>query len=455
MPLPLTPIRFLYRARDLYSQRLAVTCGRFRLTYADFAQLCFQTAGALVRLGVKPGDRVAYLSFNNQHLLAGYFVPHLLGAVFLPLNARLTVPELAAILRRHQPRLLLIESEFASVITPLRRDGPPILTFSELPLAEFTPPPLESIDENATGSLFFTSGSTAEPTAVPMTHRDLAVHALAMNSALEQTAVELHAIPLYHANGWGRPHIATLHGATHVLLRRFRPTGFFQLLSQEGVTGTSLVPVMAADLLTSPARHPGVLQHLHLGGAPVPSDLVPRLQTEFGWEISAGYGLTEAGPVVATSNDGIHYTPIPAVDTRVAPDGELLVRTTGEWFPTGDLVQSAGGTLFCIFDRKKDVIISGGENISSLEVETALEAHPAVAECAVVAQPDPRWGETPVAFVVPLPGQPASEEELVAHLRQRLAGFKMPSRFIFRTRALPRTATGKVMKRDLTKELGV
>ncbi len=457
---PLTPLRFLFDAIDHYGSRLGVVSGETRLTYAQFGEYCHRFAAFLLHLGTQPGHRIAYLSFNSYGLLAGYFAPLLIRAVFLPLNVRLTVPELAAIIGQSGARTLVFEREFQSTADALRTACPCLqnIIAMEDPICcePLHRPSLSTLDDAETAELFYTSGTAAEPEPVALSHRTLYRHALAMNARLEQTPVELHAIPLFHANGWGRPHTATLHGACHVLLRRFRPDAVWNIIAQERITGTSLVPTMARSLLADgglPIADLTSLRHIHLGGAPVTPSLIAQVTRAFHCEVSAGYGLTEAGPVVAVSSamaaDRVTYSPVPGTEVQISSKGELLARNDAGWIATGDAAVPTGKGAFQIVDRLKDIIISGGENISSVEVEAAIEGHDAVLEAAVVAAPDPYWGESPVAFIVVREGCTLTADELLTHLQTRLARFKQPRRFEFIEGALPRTATGKLRKQSL------
>ena len=456
----LTPLRFLFDAIDCYGSRVGIVSGETRLTYAQFGEYCHRVAALLLQLGVQPGDRIAYLSFNNYQLLAGYFAPLLIRATFLPLNVRLTVPELTAIVQRSGARVLLFEREFQSIAGQLQTACPCLRSIiaieDPIECEPLRRPSLATIDENETAELFYTSGTTAEPKPVALSHRTLYLHALAMNARLEQTPVELHAVPLFHANGWGRPHTATMHGARHVLLRRFRAEAVWNIIAEERITGTSFVPTMARLLLADEGLTTAdltSLRHIHLGGAPVSPSLLAQVSRAFSCEVSVGYGLTEAGPVVAVSNtvvgDAIAYLPIAGVSVEVSAEGELLARNNAGCIATGDAAIWTGDGSFQIIDRLKDVIISGGENISSVEVEAAIEEHPAVGEAAVVAAPDPRWGEMPVALIVLRNGCNLTMDELLTHLRSRLAKFKHPRRFQFVAGPLPRTATGKLRKQGL------
>lgn len=508
MFIPLTPLRCLARAADLYGNKEGVVCGERRFTYAAFAARCEQLGSVLVAEGLEPGDRVGYLSFNTHKLLEGYFgVPHAAGIV-MPLNVRLTPPELAAILNHSGARFLFYEPDFAPVIPHFQRQCPAITkyyplddTYEDL-LARGIPgrPDISRIDENSTAELFYTSGSTGTPKGVALSHRTLYLHALSVAVTFHQndTAIELHTIPLFHANGWGRPQATTLMGAKHVMVRRFDPATVFRLIESERATSMSLVPTMANALLNAPdiaAHDYSSLKEVHLGGAASYPELIGRLEKAFGCACMAGYGLTETAPVVTSARhkgtvvyrddaDRLQHLsaagwPVPGVAIRVVDAemrdvprdmsaiGEVVISgdhvmdgyfrdpeataasMTGYWFHSGDMAVWNEENYIRVVDRKKDIIISGGENISSLEVEHAIAAHPAVLECAVVAAPDGKWGEVPVALVVLKADAQVTKEILCAFLEQRLAKFKFPRHFEFVEGPLPKTGTGKILKREL------
>ena len=515
MIVPLTPVRCLYRGVDLYARKVGVISGESRFTYAQFGERCERLAAGLTAEGIRPGDRVAYLSFNNNALLEGYYGVVLARAVVMPLNVRLTPPELIAILNHSEARMLIFENDFTPLVEHIRKACPGIeryVTINELtPLADLTyqemltrgrldRPDLMSLDENSMAELFYTSGSTGSPKGVMLSHRTLYLHALAVAGTFnhDDTAVELHTIPLFHANGWGRPQASTMMGIKQVMVRRFEPTLVFRLIQDEKATAMSLVPTMANALLNAPDAGQfdlSSLKEIHVGGAASSPELIGRLEQAFHCAAMGGYGLTETCPVASSARrkGTVEYAdeadrlghqamagwPIPGVEIRVVdgnmkdvardmqtvgevvirgdevmdgyykdPQGTAAVMTDG-WFHSGDMAVWDEENYIHIVDRKKDIIISGGENISSIEVEKAIFAHPAVLECAVVAAPDSKWGEIPAAFVVLKPGQALTQEQLCDFLQQRIARFKIPQVFEFLETPLPKTGTGKIVKRQL------
>lgn len=512
MKIPLTPTRFLYRAVDLYGSKTGIVSGADRFTYAQFGDRCERLASALLRWGVRPGEPVAFLSYNTHRLLEGYFgVPMANGAV-MPLNVRLTASELGDILRHSGARLLFYENEFAGSLETLSRTAGALREAINLDdgyeafLSSGDPGRIDfmTCDEDSMAELFYTSGSMGTPKGVALTHRTIYLHALGISTGcrLADTDVELHTIPLFHANGWGRPQTAAMMGSKQVLVRRFDPVGVCRLIQEEGATSLSLVPTMANALLAyiEPGHYNfSSLRQVFIGGAASSPELIGKMERLLGCEVLAGYGLTETSPVATTARDKctisfaspeerwLHKAmagwPLPGTEIRVvdsreadvpkdgATFGEVIIRgdnvmesyyrepeatadvMTGGWFHTGDMAVWDSENRIRIVDRKKEIIISGGENISSIEVERAIAMHPNVAEVAVVAAPDEVWGEVPVAFVVLVPNRDCSATDLRAFLDPHLAKFKMPRRFEFSFEPLPKGGTGKILKRELKNRL--
>jgi len=519
MNIPLTPIRFLRYAEQQYPQRTAVVCGKERFTYAQFAERVGRLAGALRESGTRPGDRVAFLSTNCHRLLEAYYGVVEAGAVLLPLNIRLAPQELAYILNDSGACVLFLESQFLELVESFRSKLTTVKTFYSLDrapqdgwisaqnfealLSSATPyrADIMQIDENSLAELFYTSGTSAEPKGVMLTHRNIYLHALNATLALhtDNESVELHTIPLFHANGWGVAHFLTLLGGKHVMVKKFDPPEVFRLIEAERVHHCSLVPAMATALVNCPERAKydlSSLKRVTLGGAASSPTLVREVEENLGCACFSGYGLTETAPVLTISpmKPEVHWEgeqryvgqsmtgyAIPGVELRVVDAnerdvprdgqsmGEIIARTDGVlegywkqpeataevlrggWFYTGDMATWNKEGYVLIVDRKKDIIVSGGENVSSLEVEKVLLSHPAVLEVAVLPVPDTTWGEVPKALVVLKPGAHANESELIDHCRARLAHYKCP-RSIEYLESLPRTGTGKILKRDLRKK---
>jgi fatty-acyl-CoA synthase len=519
MIVPLTPLRFLRYPEQQYSRKTAVVCGENRFTYREFGERVSRLAGALPSLSVKPGDRVAFLSTNCHRLLEAYYGVLEAGAILLALNIRLSPQELAYILNDAEVKLLFLESLFLPLVDCFRNTVPLIKEFVLLdasPTSKWlssrnyeellsSAAPLRrdimEVDENSVAELFYTSGTSANPKGVMLTHRNVYLHALYVALAMKSShdTIELHTIPLFHANGWGAAHVVTLLGARHVMIHRFDPVEVFRLIERERVQTCSLVPPMALALVNCPEREKydlSSLERVTIGGAASSPTLVRQVEQKLGCTCYSGYGLTETSPVLTISPiksglewqgeerfDGLARTgfAIPGVEIRVVgPDGadvpadnktmgEIWTRSDGVmagywndpegtaqalesgWFHTGDMATIDENGYLLIVDRKKDIIVSGGENISSLEVEKALAAHPDVYEAAVIPVPDEHWGEVPKALVVLKPGSSVKDSELLEFCRARLAHYKCPKSIEF-VPSLPKTGTGKFLKKELRKK---
>jgi acyl-CoA synthetase (AMP-forming)/AMP-acid ligase II len=519
MNVPLTPVRFLRYAEEQYPGRTAVVCGRERFTYLELSQRVGRLAGALREVGVSPGDRVAFLSLNCHRLLEAYFGVLEAGGVLLPLNIRLAPDELAYILNNAEAKVLFVEKEFSALVDSFRPSLSSVQSFALLSGAPHTDwlmsksyedllaaaipyrPDIMEFDEDAVAEIFYTSGTSANPKGVMLTHRNIYLQALSSALTHESSAdgVHLHTIPLFHANGWGAAHTVTLRGAKHVMIPRFDPAEIFRLIEQERVQSLSAVPAMAIALVNCPAHRNydlSSLKWLNLGGAASSPSLVREVEEKFGCTCYAGYGLTETAPTLSTSKmkpglrwegeqrfagqamagfaiPGVELRIVDASDNDVARDGiavgEVIARgdnimkgywkqpeatadaMRGGWFHTGDLATWNEDGYVLIVDRKKDIIVSGGENISSLEVEKKLLAHPSILEVAVIPVPDEEWGEVPKALVVLKPSAQVTETELIEFCRAQLTHYKCPRSVEFRD-VLPKTGTGKILKRDLRKE---
>jgi fatty-acyl-CoA synthase len=521
MNIPLTPVRFLRYAEQQFPNKTAVVCQDQRFTYAHFADRAARLAGALRAAGVKAGDRVAFLSMNCHRLLEAYFGVLDAGAVLLPLNYRLAAHELAYILNDSGATKLFLAEEFLGIVDSFR----PKLTsvhschlLDAAPHAEWLAPQnyeqllavatphradINSFDENSLCELFYTSGTSANPKGVMLTHRNIYLHALhiALFHQSKYEDVFLHTIPLFHANGWGAAHTVTLVGATHVMSARFIPQEIFRLVERERVGSLSLVPIMAAALVNCAERSKFDLSSVRwvtIGGAASFPSLMREVEQKLGCKCFSGYGLTECSPSLATAElkpdvaceleeryvlQSMTGYPYPGVELRVVDVddkdvprdgetmGEIIARSDsvmagywqqpeasaealrGGWFHTGDMAVVMKNGYILIVDRKKDIIVSGGENISSLEVEKTLLEHPAVFEAAVIAVRDDKWGEVPKAVVILRSGCVATEAELIEFCRCNMAHYKCPRSIEF-CETLSKTATGKVLKKELRAKFG-
>jgi fatty-acyl-CoA synthase len=519
MIIPLTPLRFLRYSSQQFPRRTAVVCGDRRFTYAQFSDRTARQAGALRSLGIKSGERVAFLGANCHRLLEGYYGVVEAGGILLPLNIRLASQELAYILNDSEADVLFFEEQFIPLVESFRNDLKSVKHFVPLDfkpnlpwmaaknyeemLVAATPyrADVMQIDENSVAELFYTSGTSANPKGVMLTHRNIYLHALnvAIAFGAKSDSVELHTIPLFHANGWGVAHSLTYVGGKHVMMRKFETTEVFRQIEREGVQSLSVVPAMATALVNCPERpkfNLKTLERMSLGGAASSPTLVREVEEKLGCACYSGYGLTETAPVLTTARmkagldwEGrVRYEKlastghaIPGVEIRVVdPDdndvprdgktiGEIVARSDGVmagywkqpeataqvmrngWFHTGDMATIDENGYALIVDRKKDIIVSGGENISSLEVEKALLAHLGIYEVAVIPVPDERWGEVPKALVVMKPGATATEAEVLEFCRNHLTHYKCPRTVEFLD-TLPRTGTGKVLKKELRKK---
>jgi fatty-acyl-CoA synthase len=519
MNVPLTPLRCLRYAEEQFPHNTAVVCDDHRFTYRQFAERTARLGGGLRALGVEPGDRVGFLSTNCHRLLEAYYGVLEASAVLLPLNVRLSAQEISYILNDAEAKVLFFESPFLPLVEAFRRSIPSVKSFVLLngqPQADWMEPlnydemlakvePFQrdvmDVDENSLAELFYTSGTSANPKGVMLSHRNIYLHALNTAIALQISgdSVELHTIPLFHANGWGKAHIVTLVGATHVMIHQFSPAEVFRLVERERVQGCCLVPTMAAALVNSPDRESynlSSLKRIMIGGAASSPVLVKAVEERLGCTCISGYGLTETSPVLSISSmkTGIHSDEggrqarqskagfaIPGGEVRIVDRdendlpwdggtvGQVICRGDGVmegywrqpeetenvfrggWFHTGDLATIDEEGYILIVDREKDIIVSGGENISSLELERTLIGHPGVYEVAVIAVPHEKWGEVPKACVVAKPGQIVTEAELFELCRSCLARYKCPHSIEFLD-GLPKTGTGKILKRALRQD---
>ncbi len=517
MLLPLTPVRLKRHAAQVFGSKVGVVCGQDRFTYRQFNERADRLSAALLGLGMKKGDRVAYLSFNCHRLLEAYYGVPQIGAILLAMNIRLSPEELAYILNDAAPRVLCFDPEFIPLVEALRPQVPGIehyvsnrdvkpswahdKVYDEL-LAASQPADIDyrGIDENSVAELFYTSGTTAYPKGVMLTHRNLYLHAFytAVGMGAVDRDVHLYTVPLFHVNSWGAPHVFTLAGGRHVMLRKFDPPEVLALVEREGVTRLHMVPAMIIALLNHPdfSRYDlSSVRDVMIGGAPANTALLEEVERKIPGCIAAGgYGLTETSPVLtiahmkehlagnpgeeklrrkATAGCALAGSEIRVVDLDgrdVAADrrqvGEVVVRgdvvmegywrqpeataaaLRDGWFHTGDLATVNEEGYILIVDRAKDMILTGGENVASAEIERVLYLHPAVLECAVIAVPDEQWGEVAKAVVTLKAGCQAGEAEIMDHCRKHLAGFKIP-KTVELADALPKGGTGKILKKVL------
>ncbi|MDT3701060.1 MAG: long-chain-fatty-acid--CoA ligase [Thermincola sp.] len=511
-----SPIRFLKRAADLYPDQTAIVCGEERFTYKEYFERANRLGNALLNLGIQRKDRVAFLGYNCHCLLEAYYGVVQIGAVLMPMNIRLGSEDFLFMLNHAEAKAIIVQNDFLPLIdnirdrletveifvsaAPNKVDG--YLDYEDV-LQDASPEYYidAEMQENDVAEIFYTSGTTGKPKGVMLSHRNLFANALNFIISLElkSTDVLIHTIPLFHVNGWGTPHSITYLGGTHVIIPKFEPELFFQLVEKEKVTISCMVPTMVTSLINASQISNfdlSSLKKMVVGGAASHPSLLEQVEEKMpGCTYIGSYGQTEATPVITNSTLKTHLLdrdpaerhlwqvkaglPMPGLELRVVDEngneilhngedtGEVIVR--GEtvmlgywrdpeataaairdgWLHTGDVATVDSEGYIKIVDRKKDIIISGGENISSIEVETAIYAHPSVLEAAVVGYPDDQWGEIVKAFVVLKPGaSPVPADELFAFCRERIARFKVP-RIVEYIGALPKSGTGKIMKQVL------
>ncbi len=510
MEVALTPLEFARRTRALYPEREAVIDGELRLTYAQFFERCDRWSAALQKLGVKPGDRVAYIAPNTHAQLESFYGVPQIGAVLVPINYRLSHEEIAYIITHSGSTVVCAHEDYLETVDRVRDQIAGVRHFVALEgkrgnwldyeallagaPAGVTRPPIEETDLL---TINYTSGTTSRPKGVMITHRNAYMNVVGtlLHLPMGVTDRYLWTLPMFHANGWTFTWTVTAVGAAHVCLRKVEPLKVFELIKTERVTTLCAAPTVLIGVAGAPAdARQGAPKGVRVvtAGAPPAAATIERIEGEFGWTITHVYGLTETAPfipvceprpehdaltpqerAVIKARQGVEL--ITSGDLRVVDEemkdvprdgatvGEIVVRgnvvmkgyyndpeaTTqamrGGYFHSGDAAVVHPDGYVDIRDRLKDVIISGGENISSVEVEGVLLRHAAVQEAAVVGLPDVKWGEAPHAFVVLKPGVTTTPEELRAFVRERLAHFKCPHAFNF-VAELPKTATGKIQK---------
>ena len=502
----------LAHAKKIAGTRQAVACGETRYTWEEFDQRSDALARGLASLGVVRGDRVAVLMLNCHRYLELYYACARMGAAIVPLNIRLARPEIVYILNDSESKALVVDKTFAPYATG-RDTFPTVESVvycgQETPegminyddVVSKGSHMLESVDQEMEDDelvgLFYTGGTTGRAKGVMLSHKNVvsnAIHAITSLSFSNQDKW-LHAAPMFHLADVGAIFGLTMLGACHVFIPMFHPEQVLHAIQDEKVTATVLVPTMLNAVL----NHPDVdkydlssLRHLVYGASPMPVELLKRGLQKWGQIFTQGYGMTETSPLLTVLEPADHIldgTPaqvrrlsscgreVLGVDVRVAniegedvhpgEIGEIIARgpnvmlgywrmpeatdaaLVDGWMHTGDLATIDEENYIYIVDRTKDMIISGGENIYSVEVENALYTHPAVLEVAVIGIPHDVWGEAVHAVVVCKPGTQATSDELIAHTRTLIASYKIPRSVEFAQDALPKSGAGKILKRDL------
>jgi fatty-acyl-CoA synthase len=500
----LNPVDFLRRAAYMYPEKVALVDGERRYSYGELADRAWRLANALRAAGLGKGDRVATLLFNSGPMLEAHFGVPAAGGILVAINHRLASPEVGYILEHSGVRFLLLDAELEPLIAPLDLAGITVIRYAHtgaveddyekfLNAASSAMPESWLEDEEETISINYTSGTTGRPKGVQYTFRGAYLNALseALVAGMSPDSVYLWTLPMFHCNGWCFPWAVTAVGARHVALRAVDPDRIWRLIDEEGVTHYSGAPTVQLMIINHPTAHRLEQPVTALVAAAPPSPTLLARMAELNFRIVHVYGLTETyGPITVCPRQGDwQQLPLerrarllarqgqayPTADlVRVVDEamhdipqdaetmGEVIMRGNnvmsgyfaddaatarafrGGWFHSGDLAVWHPDGNIELRDRGKDIIISGGENISSIEVEQAIVAHPAVLECAVVGIPHERWGERPKAFVTLNTGASASVDEIIAFCRERLARYKCPDSIEFGP--LPKTSTGKVQK---------
>ncbi len=521
---PLTPLSFLERAKDIYPNYEAVVYESRKYTWSEVYKRCIKFASALDKLGIKTGDTVSVLAFNTPEIFEAHYSIPMVGAVINAINTRLDSKTISYILNHSEAKVLIVDRQFHDVVKKALEEVNSKITIIDiddkdaklsdsknigsLEYEEF----LNSGDENFKWkmpkdewqaiALGYTSGTTGNPKGVVYHHRGS--YLMATGSAVAWNMPNqlnfLYTVPMFHCNGWCYPWtMSMIHGRV-ICLRNIDVKKIFELIDKYEVTHFGGAPIVLNMLANAPEDQQKELKrkvYVLTAGAPPPSIIFEKMQ-KLGFEVMHVYGLTETyGHILQCAwnqewdeldqnnqneiraRQGVRY---PNTEGVIVMDpetmkpvphdgktmGEIMIRGNvvmkgyfkdkeateksmdGGWFHSGDLAVTHPSGYIKIQDRSKDIIISGGENISSIEIENTISKHPAVSLAAVVAKPDEKWGETPCAFVELIEGKSSSEEEIIKFCRETLAGFKLPKKVVFTP--LPKTSTGKIQKFELRKQ---
>ena len=495
MKVPLTVNDFLRRAELIYPDRVAIVDEPDQpaeswgtITYAEMARRARAMAAGLDALGIGVGERVAIVSHNSARLLTALFGVSGSGRILVPINFRLVAEEVKYIVAHSGARLLLVDPELEDALAGVEAEIKwTIGAESDAEWLRFDtePQPWEP-DEDATATINYTSGTTARPKGVQLTHRNIWLNATTFgwHMGVGDRDVYLHLLPQFHCNGWGMLYAVTAMGGTHIIQRKVDGAEILRRVEQHGVTYWCGAPAVLNAIIDAAQEWDGPIPgsgrvRCTIAGAPPPTRTIERTMTELGWEFNQIYGLTETAPLLTINRHRKEWDDLTAaeravllnragapalgVTMQVDPSGEVLARSNvvmeGYWdqpdqtsmairdgfFHTGDGGSIDESNYVIIADRKKDVIITGGENVSSIEVEDAIFQHPDVTEVAVIGIPDEKWGEMVTALVVKAAGSALTEDDVIAWAKTKLAGYKCPKKVEFRDE-LARTATGKLQK---------
>jgi long-chain acyl-CoA synthetase len=500
----------LKRSLQVNRNGTATIDGARQRTWGEFAERVARFAGALQYLELERDGRVAILSFNSDYYLECFFAVQWAGGIIVPLNIRLAVAELVYMLNDAGATILIVDETFAEMLPALlagsntiehvifAADGEPpaqVWGYEEL-LDSADPIPDAERGHDDIAGILYTGGTTGLPKGVMLTHTNLVSNAMtAMLSLYEGTPWNyLHSAPMFHIADAQFMVSVTLHAGTHVFMPKFVPEDMLKVIEHHGVTHCALVPTMVNMLVNLSNRDQydvSTLRRIHYGGSPMPAALIGRARKAFpNCLISQGYGQTETAPNVSILADKFHDPDGPYADKIESAgqsmltvevkihdldDNELPVGETGEvvvrgpnimkgywnkpdetaaalrdgWMHTGDIGYLDEDGFLYVIDRLKDMIVTGGENVYSAEVEAAIYQHSAVAMCAVIGIPDDKWGESIHAIVIPRDGETMTEEGLIAHCRNLIAGFKCPRSVEIRHEPMPMSGAGKILKRAL------
>jgi long-chain acyl-CoA synthetase len=500
----------LKRAAQVNRHGIATIDGERRQTWERFEQRVAKLAGALRSLGMEAGGRVAILSFNSDRYLEYFFAIPWAGGVIVPLNVRLAPPELVYMLDDSGSQILIVDDTHIAMLPDITAststvkqiiyagagDAPAAFLDHETILDSAQPAPDSGRGGNDVAGIFYTGGTTGLSKGVMLTHTNLVSNALVslLNIYEGEPWTYLHSAPMFHIADCQWNVGVTLHAGTHVFMPRFAPEDMLRMIETYRVTHCALVPTMVNMLYNVEGREKydvSSLRGMNYGGSPMAPALIIKARQAFPQcRFFQGYGQTETAPNVSMLSDQYHDPndpdagkiasagqPVFTVEVKIvdahdqpAPQGaigEIAVRgpnvmagywnkpeetayaLRGGWMHTGDLGYMDEDGFLYIVDRSKDVIISGGENIYSVEVEKVIYQHPAVAMCAVIAIPDDKWGEAVHAVIVPKQGQIMGAEEIIAHCRRHIAGYKCPRSVEIRHEPLPMSGAGKILKREL------
>ena len=496
MRVPLTVNDFLERAQLVYGDRVGFVDEPDQpaeswatSTWHEIATRARAQAAGLDELGIGRGERVAIVSHNSARLLTAFYGISGSGRVLVPVNFRLNADEVAYIVEHSGATVLLVDPELDDALRGVDAKHRFVIgaeSDAVLYREGVEPEPWSDPDENDTATINYTSGTTARPKGVQLTHRNiwLNVTVFGWQTTVTDRDVYLHTLPMFHCNGWGMTYAVTGMGGRHIVLRKVDGAEILRRVRDHGVTLMCGAPAVVAAILDAAAEWDGDIPgrgrtRIVVAGAPPPTRTIERVETELGWEFIQIYGLTETTPVLTmnrtreefdaltpserASRLGRAGAPALGIQLRTDSEGEVLARgnhvmegywqqpdetakaIADGWFHTGDGGHIDADNYLSIADRKKDVIISGGENVSSVEVEDCIFSHPAIAEVCVIGVPDEKWGEAVKALVVVAPGASVTEAEIIEHCRERLAHYKCPRSVEFRD-VLARTATGKLQK---------